>query len=103
MAQSEADIMFTIPFSCAIPPPVQMLAISQTGKPAGIYHILIKILASHLSLLDLSQWDILCTSHLIGGRLGNMTSFGHCYVSTSFKGYVWCHHLSFFSARGTLI
>lgn len=88
MAQSEGNIMFTIPFPCAIPAPVQMLAISQTGKPAGIYRILIKILASHLSLLDLSQWDIVCPSHLIGGRLGNITSFGHCYVSTSFKGDV---------------
>lgn len=35
--------------------------------------------------------NILCTSHLIGGRLGDMNSFGHCNVSTRFKGHFLCH------------
>lgn len=68
-----------------------MLAISQTDKHVGICHILVKIFAPRPSLPDLSLWDILCTSHLIGGRLGDMNSFGHSNVSTRFKGHFLCH------------
>lgn len=59
----------------------QMWDISQVGKAARICGILVEIFASLLSLLDLFLWDILCTFHLIGGRLGNMTSFGQCNMN----------------------
>lgn len=66
---------------------------SQRGKAAGICRTLVKIFASCLSLLDLSLWDILCTSHLMGGRLSNMSNFGQCNVNGSDSCHFQAHVL----------
>lgn len=74
--------MFPIAVPWAIPTD-QCRGIAQVGKFAEIYCLLVKIFASCPSLLDLSLPDVLCTFHLIGGRLGKMTRFGQCKGSGS--------------------
>ena len=69
--------------------------LSSNRQSCKIRSISTQISTSHPVKLDLSPWELMFTSHLTGGRFGNVANCGQCNMSTSFKGYVWFHHLSF--------
>ena len=79
------------PCACMVLPPY----LSSNRQSCKIRSISTQISTSHPVKLDLSPWELMFTSHLTGGRFGNVANCGQCNMSTSFKGYVWFHHLSF--------